>query len=275
MQQSLLPHQIDLWVEPFAGSSAVALALEGVGRPPFTYQGGKSSLAEPTLSALRLREGGRARRYLLNDLGPVIRFYRALKSDANAVARCVEGTPEGRAGYTALMAAPVPEDPFRFAAAYACLQASSVLGKPPNIRDGRWRCAGYAAVSTAASACGFRVRLNPRALSKRLRAVGARLERMPADFVQGDAVAIFADGVPPRTVVYIDPPYRGTTRYLHHASRADVIDMAGKWVERGAVVAIAEAEALQMDGGRIVELQRQDRRGLIPGRREFLTILGE
>ena len=108
-----------------------------------------------------------------------------------------------------------------------------------------------------------------------MRAVGARLERMPADFVQGDAVAIFADGVPPRTVVYIDPPYRGTTRYLHHASRADVIDMAGKWVERGAVVAIAEAEALQMDGGRIVELQRQDRRGLIPGRREFLTILGE
>ncbi len=55
--------------------------------------------------------------------------------------------------------------------------------------------------------------------------------------------------LPPNTYVYIDPPYRGTTGYAHKFPRDDVIEVAKRWSEAGAVVCVSEAEPLVFGSG--------------------------
>lgn len=46
-------------------------------------------------------------------------------------------------------------------------------------------------------------------------------------------------------VVYIDPPYAGTTPYLHKLARAEVVDLALRWSAAGALVLVSEAVAVE------------------------------
>lgn len=48
--------------------------------------------------------------------------------------------------------------------------------------------------------------------------------------------------VPAGTVIYMDPPYRGTTPYQHDMDRAEVVALATAWAAAGALVGVAEAE---------------------------------
>lgn len=50
--------------------------------------------------------------------------------------------------------------------------------------------------------------------------------------------------LPPGTVAYMDPPYVNTTGYGHDLPRADVVALARRWAEAGAMVAISEAEPI-------------------------------
>lgn len=68
--------------------------------------------------------------------------------------------------------------------------------------------------------------------------------------------------LPPGTVVYMDPPYQGTTGYGHDLPRVEVVALARRWAAAGATVAISEAEpipqlvgegwrAVRIDGERV------------------------
>jgi len=92
-----------------------------------------------------------------------------------------------------------------------------------------------------------------------------------------DARAIEPADLPPGTVVFIDPPYVGTTGYGNDLPREDVVEMARRWSEAGARVYISEAEpigALVAEGWQAVEITSQrvgQRRTFSKQQREWVT----
>jgi hypothetical protein len=50
--------------------------------------------------------------------------------------------------------------------------------------------------------------------------------------------------LPPGTVAYMDPPYVNTTGYGHDLPRSEVVALARRWADAGAMVAISEAEPI-------------------------------
>ena len=72
----------------------------------------------------------------------------------------------------------------------------------------------------------------------------ARCPTFPAITVSPDAREIDPPALPAGSVVFIDPPYVGTTGYGHDLPRAAVVEMARRWKDAGALVCISEQEAL-------------------------------
>ena len=66
----------------------------------------------------------------------------------------------------------------------------------------------------------------------------------PAITVAPDAREIDPPALPAGSVVFIDPPYVGTTGYGHDLPREAVVEMARRWKDAGALVCISEQEAL-------------------------------
>lgn len=84
--------------------------------------------------------------------------------------------------------------------------------------------------------------------------------------------------LPPRTFVYIDAPYRGTTPYQHKLTQTEALDIARMWAAMGAVVAVAEGEPVADKlgaGWHVVELTSArygQARPHSKGAREWLTV---
>ena len=79
----------------------------------------------------------------------------------------------------------------------------------------------------------------------------------------------------PGAVVYIDPPYQGTTGYGTDLPRVDVLDLARRWAAAGAVVCISEAEPLPLDGWHHVEItgcRKGQKRTFSRQQAEWLTL---
>lgn len=55
-------------------------------------------------------------------------------------------------------------------------------------------------------------------------------------------------------VVYFDPPYRGKTGYQHDLPRADVVTIARRWADAGALVIVSEAEPVAELGWECMEI---------------------
>jgi hypothetical protein len=66
--------------------------------------------------------------------------------------------------------------------------------------------------------------------------------------------AVEPGALPPGTVVYIDPPYLHTTGYAADLGREAVLDLARRWADAGALVAVSEAEPLPLPGWHSVEI---------------------
>jgi hypothetical protein len=66
--------------------------------------------------------------------------------------------------------------------------------------------------------------------------------------------------------VYLDPPYVGATGYGWDMPRAEVLALARRWADAGAVVAVSEAEPLALEGWHHLELTRDG------GKPEWLTL---
>jgi site-specific DNA-adenine methylase len=77
------------------------------------------------------------------------------------------------------------------------------------------------------------------------------------------------DGV----VVYMDPPYVGTSGYLHDLPRSEVIRIARSYDALGAVVCISEAEVIGALGWHSTEIFKTgNARTFSKQKREFLTV---
>ena len=108
------------------------------------------------------------------------------------------------------------------------------------------------------------------------RMAGRGLSSWPPVTVTDDGRKLFK--VPEGAIVYIDPPYQGTTGYGADLGRDEVVTLARSWARRGAVVCISEAEPipeLVEDGWHNVEITRcrkGQKRTFSKQQREFLTL---
>jgi hypothetical protein len=98
---------------------------------------------------------------------------------------------------------------------------------------------------------------------------------LPGEITDG---AVEPPLLPENTVVYIDPPYVGTTGYKHTLGRDRVVELALAWHAAGATVCISEQEAipeLVAQGWRSVNItgKRQgQKRTFSKQKSEYLTI---
>lgn len=80
-----------------------------------------------------------------------------------------------------------------------------------------------------------------------------QLPEIPASLTT-DARQLHPAPLPGRIVVYLDPPYQGTTGYGHDLNRDEVITLAMRWVDAGADVYISESERIQIPGWHHVDI---------------------
>lgn len=100
-----------------------------------------------------------------------------------------------------------------------------------------------------------------------------QLPEIPASLTT-DARQLHPASLPGRIVVYIDPPYQGTTGYGHDLSRDEVITLAMRWVDAGADVYISEAERIQIPGWHHVDItgcRRGQKRTFSKQQREWVS----
>jgi len=77
----------------------------------------------------------------------------------------------------------------------------------------------------------------------------------PVGVANLDASAIHPEPpLPEGTFCYLDPPYLNTTGYAHKFSRPAVLEVAQRWADAGARVAVSEAEPLDLPGWHHVEI---------------------
>lgn len=76
-------------------------------------------------------------------------------------------------------------------------------------------------------------------------------------------------------VVYMDPPYVGTTGYAHDIPREQVVEVARRWSDAGATVCVSEAEPLGLPGWHEVDItgeRRGQARTFARVKSEWLTL---
>lgn len=89
-----------------------------------------------------------------------------------------------------------------------------------------------------------------------------------------DALQVDPQQLPPGCVVYIDPPYEGTTGYADDLPRAQVLALALKWSQAGAAVYISEAVPLDLPGWHHINItaeRKGQKRTFSKQQREFIT----
>ena len=242
----------DLLIEPCAGSAALTLSLLGADAGLMPYQGSKWRLRRE-LHAVLAEAGalGRPRRVVLTDTGPWGWVWPLLLVDPrtrSAVADALEelGSREPRELYDELQGAAYLRDPVG-AAQFLFLQRISYCGKAVSGLGGRWCSPGFNPVSAygvpETERFGW-VRPQVPSLVERIRALPT-VELLEAD-----------PGGP--AVVYLDPPYAGTTGYPDGSmSRAEVVALALRHAREGRTVLVSEAEPvgeLVAAGWRVTEL---------------------
>lgn len=238
-------------VETCCGSAALTLHLLGARRPLVPYQGGKWRVRRQLADVLRQRgfEGAPAR-VVLTDPGPWGVAAGAVvdgATRANVIDRLVAlGERDAREVFATLRDAFVPADPAAFAAEYLFLQRLSYSGKAVGVRDGRWRSPGF----NTSSAYGLpgtdrfgAVRPMIPSLIAVLRAYGTLASSEVESARRTAPEALARCEVP--TVVYMDPPYAGSTAYPNgDLSRAEVARLAASWASAGALVVVSESEPI-------------------------------
>jgi len=298
-----------LFCELCCGSAAVTLKLLG-GRyavPPISYMGSKRGYAHAILWAMGLRQGQGADRVLLCDAGPWGHVWGVLADrerclEVASIIRCWKDedprqlwerlreehrgewdgwTAERVAGWCFDVANAhggtggwkvVPLDrPHTDANLSAATIATRIESVAAWLTTGAWcyrqgdqdsgggctpdRRHTATATATATAKCADRldgVKVIP----------GSAADIEPPD----DCDGVF---------VYMDPPYLNTTGYAAELPREDVLAIARKWSDAGAVVCISEAVPLPLEGWHHLEItstRQGQKRTFSKQQREWLTM---
>lgn len=200
-------------------------------KPPFPYAGAKGTLAEKIVSLLPehihyvepyagslavLLAKPPVRMETVNDLDrDLVTFFRVLRDRPTELARVCKLTPHSRAEYTDLRSAPLDGDELEVARRVWVLLTQGRGGTLGSLTG--WRhfvTPRGSSIGMPAYLDGYVERME--AVAERLHAVS--LECMPA------LDLIVRYGVEPEALLYVDPPYLGSTRgvlYRHEMKSDD------------------------------------------------------
>lgn len=275
---SLFAKPLPMFVELCAGTAAVSVRLQGGKRPPGSRLGAKTGYADAILAVLGLQPGQGADMFVWAEVDPLARSVLwamgtpGLPSLVRAEIESWYFLPQ-RMLWEALRAEPDPEDvdPPRVrdvARAYLLAQWSFRRGEP---RSGFRPDVERGAPKTATHNAG-----GPRTVAKE----AGLWSDLPAMRAQVRRAASFPWGpVEPGTVVYIDPPYAGTTGYEHGTlHRGEVVDLALAWHAAGARVCVSEQAPIEplVERGWIATDITQQRKGQVRSmskqQREVVTV---
>lgn len=287
------------WVEPFAGAAAVALRLVG-GRnllPPVAWMGGKRRYARAIADAMGVPDE-RPSRVVLCDAGPWGWVWKLLlhpesAARVGAVLRSWAGE-HPRELWDQLAAAPPAEEVHERAAQWLWLQARAANSVPcwwsadrgvfvdargriatDKGSDRRWAQGQRWEMGSAGGAMPQPIGQNgrgageggfnfPATIADRAEAIAdAFLRVLDVEIKHADA---FQVPLLAKAFYYLDPPYVGATGYGWDCPRAEVVELARRLTLTQGVVAISEAEPIDLDGWHHLELTRPG------GKPEWLTL---
>lgn len=262
------------FAELCAGSAALTLHLHG-SKPPMPYMGSKARYAHAIAELYGLTKPDEV---LLVDPGPWGEAWQCLLS------------PTVRPALIARVEALVKEDPRQLfdrlrkesvhnlsmverTARFLVLQRLAFSGKGLSVRpDGTWIDPGFQ--ETAAYGRAGTERFGE--VKPLLPKLSAKLGQLPlVESLRARACSALEIEPPYDAsdwVVYIDPPYRGTTGYgPDDLTRDDVVRIARRWDNAGAVVIVSEAEPIDLPWHtvEITDLRRGKKSSW--QRREWLT----
>lgn len=150
--------------------------------------------------------------------------------------------------------------------------------RPPAQRTRGWRFAGRpdrvqedrAAGPSGDKSARTGGMVNPCTIAERIEAIAEAFRGVSWGVAAADArdleVAADGRGRVRDLWIYLDPPYVGATGYGWDMPRAEVLGLARRWADAGAVVAVSEAEPLDLPGWHQLELTREG------GKPEWLTL---
>lgn len=236
-------------VEPCCGSAALTLHTLGARHAIVPYQGSKWSLRHQLSSVLMtLGFWGVPSRVVLTDASLWAEAIGLLLERHDEVAQQLQplvdaGSEDPKSLYATLKSAEVPTDPIERAAALLWLQRMSFASKAVATKNGRWIVHGLnstAAFGRKETALFGEVRpLGPALMMAVLCAPRIRQASYRVGLASPEQVA-------DPTVVYVDPPYVGTSDYPAASfSRSEVVEYALAWSAAGAAVIVSESEPVR------------------------------
>ena len=230
-------------VEPCCGTAALTLHLLGARRQLVPRQGSKWRLRRELAAMMSV---GPPARVVLSDASPWALVIREVLGNRAALLRhlgglVADGERDPRALHSSLSGAAVPEEPARMAAELLWLQRMAFAGKCVRVVDGRWSSPGLNLTSALGVAKTERFGA--------VRPLGQSLLGVVRAAPQFDVAAAIGLARPSdetgQVVVYLDPPYSGTTGYgPGDLNRAGVVALAEEWAASGAAVFVSEATAV-------------------------------
>lgn len=238
-----------VFVELFAGSAAVSLSICNTS-PPVSYVGSKKGYSDIILQTLLLDKAD-VDTIVLNDLGLWGDIWPAVLTDVSAVSDKLElfsKLPDPKGFYTSIKTRLTTENItiHEKAALQLCFIAGTYGSKEVGGFKGLHKL--------RPNVDGFIP--SRRNLAVRVRTMLSGLQKVKWECYKTDAGKVpthlflnngtTAPQVGQRVVVYLDPPYLGSESvYKNKISRTDVIELARKWKNSGADVAVSESSPIQ------------------------------
>jgi hypothetical protein len=263
------------YIEPCCGSASTALHLLGARRPLLPYQGAKWRFRREWrahLDALGFADPPAA--IVLGDAGPWGDVApTVLGPERPAVIAVLEGlaAEDPRTVYDRLHRHPVPADASRYAAEFLFLQRLAYSGKAVGDPNGCWSSPGFNTSSAYGLAGTDRFGAVKPMIPSLIRVLRSYDDLLPVPTSGARRPAVAPACVDDPTLVYLDPPYAGSTRYpMGDLSRDDVVRIALGWHAAGAVVVVSEGEPIDalVDRGWTASL-------LNPGRQDTSRFRGK
>ena len=260
-------------IELCAGSAAVALALGGM-KPPVPIMGNKRTYAAQVLAALGVEAPSRITLVEPGEWGHTL---TALFAQPSAVADAIIALKgDDRALFDRLRTSPAAVPGAERAATHLFLSARTYRGKPVYPDNDGWRTHGFDPEYRQPKQMGENT--NPRGWSNPRPLLAKKVRAF--DAWEGPPVRVLAcraeDVTPTASAwVYIDPPYGNATGYPHDLTRACLLDVARRWAEAGARVAVSEAEPLPLHGWCAIPLTEVRRSRAFGAHKEWLTVSPE